>query len=466
MTSMIHLLLATLLFLDPPAPGAPNPTVAKSLDGITDASLRESLEFLASDALEGRGTPSRGLDAAAQFIAEQFADAGLVSPPGAKDFFQEARWNTGEFDPASSAIEVSLTGEGKGLIEGADFVARLPLVLETIENAPFLIVSGAIPKAAAVRGRVVVLIDKDVAAKTGEFARLGPRAILTSTKPPESGRGERMRIRCPIAYVAAEKLAAAFPAAASGFVTMRLGSTASASVRNVCGLLEGGALKDEVVMVTAHYDHLGKGKPVKDDAIYNGADDDASGVAAMIATARALGAAAKDGVRPKRSVLCVAFFGEEVGLIGSSHYAQHPLIPPERTIANLNIEMVGRPDDIAKNEAWVTGFPLSTLGAQLADAGRAVGVRFYERPQLSAMLFPQSDNLPLARVGIPAHSISAGSLHKDYHQPSDEIDTLDYANMAAVTRGIAWATFAVADGETAPKWTTEGEDAGYTRERD
>ncbi len=464
-TAFVSLLLA----FAPPG-GAAAPAVNKAIEAIDAGAVREPVEFLASDALEGRGTPSRGLDLAAQFIAERMQAAGFAPAVRAAtgdskaSFVQEGRWNTGDFDPAKSSIQV-----GSNVLAGSDFTARLPLVLEPLDRVPFRIVTDALPPAEQARGVVLVLIEAAAAARTSEATRLAPRAVISATEPSRDARPERARGRCPVVFASHEKLAKLFdgaPTGADATLSLTLESTGSATVKNVCGILEGSEHPDEVVMVTAHYDHLGKGKAVNGDAIYNGADDDASGVASMLTIARTLGAAAKAGARAKRSVLCVAFFGEERGLIGSSFYATHPVVPAAKTIADVNIEMVGRPDEIQKNEAWVTGFPLSTFGEIIAAAGKDAGIRFYERDQLSAMLFSQSDNLPLARIGIPAHSISAGSLHKDYHQPSDEIDTLDYANMAAVTRGIAAATFALADGDRVPEWTDKGEDAGYSRKSD
>src|SRR6476661_6650636 len=220
---------------------------------------------------------------------------------------------------------------------------------------------------------------------------------------------------------------------------------------NVVGMVRGSdpALRGSVILVDAHYDHLGIGPAVNGASIYNGADDDASGVVAVLQIAKALAA----GPAPKRTVLFVATTGEEVGLLGTRWYLEHPVVPLDHMTANLEIEMIGRPDSLAggPGHAWLTGFERSTMGAMFAAAGLPIGPD--KRPD--EQFFMRSDNIAFARAGIPAHTLSTFNLHSDYHRPSDDASRVDFAHMTAVIRAAAAATRLLADGP-APQWNPGG----------
>jgi len=220
------------------------------------------------------------------------------------------------------------------------------------------------------------------------------------------------------------------------------------SAVNVVGVLPGGdpTLRDEAVVVTAHYDHVGIRAPVNGDSIYNGADDDASGTVAVLEIARLL---AGQRPAPRRTVVFLLVTGEERGLFGTRWYLGHPVVPLARTVANLNIEMIGRPDSLAggSGKGWLTGDDRSTVGAQLREAG----VPLVSDPRPEQHFFERSDNIAFAQLGIPAHTISSYNLHTDYHRPSDEARFTDPAHMAAVIAASARAVRVLADGP-APQW--------------
>lgn len=223
------------------------------------------------------------------------------------------------------------------------------------------------------------------------------------------------------------------------------------STVNVMGVIRGSdpVLKAEYVLVDAHYDHLGIGRPVNGDSIYNGADDDASGVTAVLEIARQM----MKGPKPKRTVVFAAMMGEEVGLLGTNWYIAHPAIPLANMAANLEIEMIGRPDSLAGGvgRAWLTGYERSNMGEQLAANG--IPIVADKRP--NEHFFERSDNIAFARRGIPAHTLSSFNLHNDYHQPSDDITRVDFVHMAGVINAGARAVRILSDGPK-PEWKPGG----------
>ncbi len=217
--------------------------------------------------------------------------------------------------------------------------------------------------------------------------------------------------------------------------------------RNVIGVLAGSdaKLKDQVVLLTAHLDHLGVGKPVNGDSIYNGADDDASGCVAVLQLARALAA----GPHPKRSVLFVFFGSEETGGQGNQYFLEHPPLPLDHIVANLEFEMIGRPDPAVKpGELWLTGYDRSNLGPELAHRG----ARLVADPHPEQQFFQRSDNFALARRGIVAQTVSSYGLHSDYHRPSDDVAHVDFKHIeqaiASMVEPVEW----LVNSDFKPEW--------------
>jgi Zn-dependent M28 family amino/carboxypeptidase len=309
-------------------------------DHITENSLRGHVSFLASDALEGRATPSPGQEIAAEYIAAQFRRAGL-EPAGDDGYFQTA-----------NSLELQ-----------------------------------AMKTSAATRGRL-------------EAALQHP-----------------------------------------------------AKVRNVVGLLRGSdpLLRETYVILSAHYDHIGMTDSGA-DRIFNGANDDASGVASVMEIAAALSSLPS---HPKRSILFVAFFGEELGLIGSQFYVKHPVAPLDQTIADLNLEQVGRTDATngdMTGTASITGFDFSDLPQRIEQSAAALGIRVYKDEKGSDPYFKQSDNLPLAEAGVPSHTLCVVFDFVDYHRVGDSWEKLNYRNMAAVDTAVAVGLLELASDTAPPVW--------------
>lgn len=221
---------------------------------------------------------------------------------------------------------------------------------------------------------------------------------------------------------------------------------------NVIALLPGRdpGLAAQTVMVSAHYDHVGV-REIGEDPIFNGANDDASGTAAVLAIAEALAAAP-----PRRSVLFVAFCGEELGLLGSRHYAEHPVRPLEDVVAHVNLEMLGRPGPADPPVAWLPGSTRSDLGTWLAAANPgASAVPFLDGSAIGpeeGNAFDRADNYPLALAGVVAHTVAAGRIDELYHSPDDESDTIDYERMAVIVQAVARGVHRLAEHDGRPAW--------------
>jgi acetylornithine deacetylase/succinyl-diaminopimelate desuccinylase-like protein len=219
------------------------------------------------------------------------------------------------------------------------------------------------------------------------------------------------------------------------------------NTRNVIGKLEGRdkKLKDQVILLTAHMDHLGIGKPVNGDSIYNGADDDASGCVAVLQLARALA----HEKAPKRTVFFVFFGSEETGGQGNQFFLEHPPVPLKNIAANLEFEMIGRPDPaVHPDELWLTGFERSNLGLELAKHG----AKLVADPRPQQDFFQRSDNFALAQKGIVAQTVSSFGLHADYHRPSDDLAHIDFKHMEQAIHSMLGPVEWLSNSEFKPEW--------------
>jgi Zn-dependent M28 family amino/carboxypeptidase len=219
------------------------------------------------------------------------------------------------------------------------------------------------------------------------------------------------------------------------------------NTRNVIGILRGrdDKLKDEVVLLTAHMDHIGMREGMAGDNIFNGADDDASGCVAVLQLARALA----EDKRPRRTVLFVFFGSEETGGQGNQYFLQHPPVPLNNIVANLEFEMIGRPDPAVKaDELWLTGFDRSNLGPELARHG----AHLVADPHPKEQFFQRSDNFALARKGVVAQTVSSFGLHNDYHRPSDDVAHLDFSHMEHAIHSMIGPVEWLANSDFRPEW--------------
>jgi hypothetical protein len=248
--------------------------------------------------------------------------------------------------------------------------------------------------------------------------------------------------------------------AMEGAVTVSLRSAPSIErqvmLRNVVGILPGSdaALRYTYVVLGAHYDHVGVGG-AGEDRIYNGANDDASGVAVLLETAAALGSIKE---RPRRSVVFLCVFGEELGLYGSRYYARNPVFALEKTVGALTLEVLGRTDGEGgphENRVSMTGHGYSTITDTLTAAGQQTGFTVYRHDPNSDAFFTRSDNAAFAEAGVPAHALSTGFGYPDYHEPGDHWEKLNFPHMEGVTRLVTLGMLMLADSVEPPAWNAD-----------
>ncbi|MBC7925769.1 MAG: M20/M25/M40 family metallo-hydrolase [Bryobacteraceae bacterium] len=428
------------------------------------ARLKKDVQYLASDKLKGRGVGTPGLESAAEYIAHRFWQIGL-QPGTAGGWFQRVPVTTVEAGDISLTIGIASkklalsNTSAKALVAGPVSVTDAEVVKLDRDYLRTL-------KRGELRGKVGITSDFGIAQRSQSAApelvvvASAKAAEMMTMMPADIPGIEGDDSRFPItALVTAdpdfsklvdESSAGLVKDAKSSAVVQ--GGRRNYQIRNVLGLLPGSdpVLKNTYIIVSAHYDHLGEttGGP---DSIRNGANDDASGVAAMLGVAQRL---IRANPRPRRSILFAAWTGEESGGLGSRFYARHPIYPLQQTVANINIEQIGRYDGeggAGPKRVFMTGYGYSTLGTMMTTAAQTVGVEAYAGPDA---FFARSDNVFLAEAGVPAHTIGASLEFPDYHKVSDSADKLDYDNMAVLTRAVAATVQAVANSSDEPAWST------------
>ncbi len=216
-------------------------------------------------------------------------------------------------------------------------------------------------------------------------------------------------------------------------------------LHNVVGMIHGTGQPEEYVIFSGHYDHIGIQKAEAEDSIANGADDDASGITAVILLANYF-----KQHPPVRSVIFAAFTAEEIGGFGSRYFSQQ--LAPEKIVAMFNVEMIGKESKFGRNSAFITGFERSDFGTILQKNLESSTFRFHPDPYPEQRLFYRSDNATLAHLGVPAHTISTTQIDKDtlYHSVNDEVESLDMQNIADIIEAIAVSAKSIVGGIDAP----------------
>lgn len=409
---------------------------------INETNVRAEMNFLAGDALQGRGSGTMFERIAAEYIGSQFMQFGL-EPAGEMGIDGKQTYVQTVNIPGREELKtIRIKGEaGRSIAFGKDLVV-FALTSKQISGE----LQRAKPGDTMKKGAIVLLLlgpddefDK-IQPSVADMMKAGPAAIvMVETKELRENWSEVAQRRSPVSRRGGASLMAVssdgmkeLSGVADGTVIefeTEFAAGKGTQTWNAMGKISGSdkTLASEVILLTSHLDHLGvRDNAPGDDKIFNGADDDASGSVAVLELARVLGT----GKRPKRTVYFVCFGSEEAGGYGATYFVNNMPFPKDKLVANLEFEMIGRPDAKVKpEELWLTGYERSNLGPELAKRG----AKLVQDPHLDQNFFFRSDNIQLARAGIIAHTVSSFGLHTDYHKASDEVKTIDFSHM---TRSI------------------------------
>jgi hypothetical protein len=488
-------LLLLLVFNTPHLAAQADLSVARAAATIAPRDVVQRIGIISADSMQGRATPSPGLERTAEYVASEFKRAGLT--PAGEDGgylqrFGVIRWT---IDTASA---VELTGAGRRGVARLGMDARY--VFGTVPERPLkgspLLIAGIDSMASLagpdVRNRLVLLVadfSKPIPSMTNqkiaELAAAGPQAILvlsnrdSVTFAQRLAAGARPRLErdkddggeggAPVIEIHERVLGAVLAAMdvdPARLRALRLGERRSvpglaievrlskrvlarARVPNVVGVIAGSdpLLRKEYLVYSAHIDHIGI-SPGLADSVNNGADDNASGVAGLLELVEAF---KQPGVRLMRSILFLAPSAEEDGLLGSAHFTEHPTVPLSQVVANINMDLIGRN---WTDSVIAVGLDQSDLGKTLQDVASAhpelrmtpIADRWPEE-----RIFYRSDHYNFARKGVPILFFTSGT-HPDYHQPSDEVAHIDGEKVARLVRLLFYVGAQVADSTSRPRW--------------
>jgi hypothetical protein len=414
------------------------------------------MEFLASDAMNGRGSATRDEWIAATYIASQLRRWG-VEPLGGDGGFVQAV----EIARTQVTAPPVLTAGSQRLTHGKEMLVQRLGALRfsgplrkfqrgiTVGRSDVLLMpDGPLdPEAAAASGAAaaILTVENEQSRARWEVQSTRPISLpgrIVALPAAADGRAQATRITLD------RSSHAAMTALADGTIVSldATGTEVKSRTWNAVGGLTGRdpALSNDVILLTAHLDHLG-GNGTGADPIFNGADDDASGSAAVLELAEAL----SRGKRPKRTIIFAWFGSEEAGGYGARYFVERPPVPLERIVANLEFEMIGRADPaVARHTLWLTGYERSNLGPELARRG----ARIVADPHPDQNFFERSDNITLARKGVVAQTVSSYNLHTDYHQPSDDVAHLDLAHMTDAIASMLDPVRRLSNGSFKPAW--------------
>lgn len=394
---------------------------------ITRSQVERIERILAADDMEGRKTFTPGIDKAAAFLEREFELAGLQKWPGLSSFRQSFTLVRASL----KAQQVNWDGQALGEDRAMIFTVKRGFTLNSSDNPETIFIG----KEENLIRRVQALINGKK-----DLLIVVDTSQATSFKRLRSFRQQRYDNAPSFVFILA-------PAPAKNFSISATHELKEMKLSNVVGILPGKKKKDEYVVFSGHYDHLGITKPNKDaDSIYNGANDDASGVTAVVCLANYF----KKLKGNERTLVFVAFTAEEIGGYGSRYFSEQ--LDPARVMAMFNIEMIGTESKWGRNSAFITGYEMTDFGSLLEKNLAGSKFKFYPDPYPEQQLFYRSDNATLARLGVPAHTISTSKMdsEKFYHTLDDEMETLDMDNMTEIIRAIAISAMGFIKGTDTP----------------
>ena len=458
---------------------------------ITAQDLKDNLSILSSDALEGRETGTRGQKMAAAFIRQHFKELGLKGPVD-NDYYQTFN------------LYKNVPGEVYLIAGGTNFRNYEEIVYFGKDNSggevsiPVVFGGSGTPQELTpldLTDKALVVLPREDDYRTAMSIARTKKArmvfVISTQKPQEfkayikqvksflgDGRPSLLQEDTAtkgngiffISPAVAEKIfnttydnlskasqnGALLKKVKQGKVVYKTSvDVKTIETENVLGFLEGTDKKDEVVVITAHYDHIGKKASGEGDLINNGADDDGSGTVAVLQLAKVFAQAKKDGKGPRRSILFMTVTGEESGLLGSEYYTDHPVFPLTKTVVNLNIDMIGRRDEQHRESApYVYVIGSDKLSPDLHKINESVNKRFtnlvfdytYNELDHPTQLYYRSDHWNFAKNNIPIIFYFDG-IHEDYHLPSDEIEKIEFDLLTRRTQCVFHTAWEVANRE-------------------
>jgi Zn-dependent M28 family amino/carboxypeptidase len=463
----------------------------KITNSITTDDLKKHLYIIAGPEMEGRNTPSPGLEKAADYIEAHFKSLGLK--PGNGDSYRQY-YPLYRDSVIGSSFKVN--GENFAIMidytPGNNYAAEIPFSEIVFAGYGIVDEKNDAYKDLEVRGKAVVILDGAPAdykptqqgfqnpagtnRKITEASKKGAAAIFIVTKnfpirnrPAQSNwsmNGYKASVNPHTFYISEKIIAALMGEDGKGIFDKMKNNTVFAKTYkanidllyqkttmttqagNVMALLEGTDKKDEYVFITAHYDHLGK----RDTVIYYGADDDGSGTVGVLEIAEAFAKAKAEGKGPRRSIVFMTVSGEEKGLWGSQYYSNHPVYPLEKTTVDLNIDMIGRADTSRKvgdssNYIYVVGD--DKISSELKPISESVNKKYmkmeldykFNDPNDRNRIYFRSDHYNFAQKGIPIIFYYDGMLGSDYHRSTDTPDKINYTLFSKRTKLVfltAW----------------------------
>lgn len=402
-------------------------TGKNGIDAIINQQEVERIErVLAADEMRGRRVFTPEIDKAADFIAAEFKAAGLQTWDNGSSFRQDFVMVRPKFISAAATFD-------KVALEQKDIIVitcQPQLKVDDRSGYEKVSIKAGTNLQTTARGyargnkNLLVLVDKSFANSFGNLARLKSTMFKTNTN---------------VIFILSDVNPGTWTVEATHEITEQ-------KLANVVGVLPGKSKKDEYVVFSGHYDHIGTGKPVDGDSIFNGANDDAAGTTAVIMLARYFKALNNN----ERTIVFAAFTAEEVGGFGSQYFSRQ--FNPDKVMAMFNIEMIGTESKWGKNSAYITGYEKTNMGEILAKDLQGTAFEFHPDPYPAQQLFYRSDNATLARLGVPAHTISTSKMDVEphYHKLTDHVETLDLVNMTEVIKAIALSSKSIVAGTATP----------------
>ena len=400
----------------------------ESLQIISKSETERIEKYLSSDELEGRKTFSKGIEKAAAFISNEFMETGLATFNNSHSYLQSFSRMSAKFINATANFD-GVVMDQKNII----VITTQPNFLIT-DTSGYEIVKitkddnlGMLARKYMAAGKnYLVLVDESFAPNFSRLTNL--KSNLTQNQKS-------------IVFVLTNQIPLKYTIEATHKIE-------NLTLANVVGVIPGKSLPNEYVIFSGHYDHLGinSSKALNGDSIYNGANDDAAGTTAMIMLSKYF----KKLNNNERTLIFVAFTAEEVGGFGAQYFSKQ--FDPLTVKAMFNLEMIGTESKWGKNSAYITGFEKSDMGNILQKNLTGSVFTFYPDPYTDQNLFYRSDNATLARLGVPAHTISTSKMDSEpnYHKPSDQFETLDIENMTEIIKAIAKSAQTIIAGKDTP----------------